>query len=268
VNDRLAVSTWALHRTLGIRYPDSPTGRGAAEHHSGREPLPLTHLPSALERRGFRAMQLCHFHLKAEPDAIRDLRNALHDSGVALHALLIDDGDIAHPDLGARDADWIRRWLGVAQELGAARARVIAGRQSWSPAARDRAAERLGSLATEFEGLRLEIENWHELLQTPETVHDLLDRLEGKVGLCADWGNWPRPFKYEALPFILPRAETVHAKLEFLGPETLDEEDAAAMIGMTSRAGFSGTYVLVNGGVGDSEWDALELQREALEMAR
>jgi hypothetical protein len=50
-------------------------------------------------------------------------------------------------------------------------------------------------------------------------------------------------------------------------PESLDEEDAAACLDIARRAGFAGTYVLVNGGTGGSEWDALELQRDAIRQA-
>lgn len=266
MKNRLAVSSWALHRTLGVTYPDSPAlGRRAAEKHGQGEPLPLLHLPSALERRGYLSMQLCHFHLSGrDADTVRDFRNALLDAGVSLHALLIDDGDITHPEHGERDFDWIRLWLDVAQELGATRARVIAGRQHWSEETFAAARDRLAALANHAANLRLEIENWHELLGDPESVHTLLDSLGDRVGLCADWGNWPRPMKYTSLPKILSRAETVHAKLEFLGPEFLDQEDAAAMISMTRAAGFLGTYVLVNGGSGANEWDALEIQRDAI----
>lgn len=211
-------------------------------------------------------MQLCHFHLPSrEKPALKELRDALADAGVELHALLVDDGDITNPETGGRDADWIRAWLDVALELGAKHARVIAGRQILTEDTFERAVQHLTGFADHTgDALRVEVENWYELLATPESVHRLLDALGGRVGLCADWGNWPRPMKYAALPLILPRAETIHAKMDFIHADHLDEEDAAIMIGQSMTAQFQGTYVLVNGGVGESEWDALELQRNAL----
>lgn len=266
----LAVSSWALHRTIGTSFPDSPAlGRRPAEVHGRGEGIPLLHVPSALARRGYSEMQLCHFHLPSRQTAdLVEFRNALHDAGVELHALLVDDGDITNPDTGDRDADWIRGWLDVAMELGAKHARVIAGRQTFDEVTFARSVHHLCAFADHVgNALRIEVENWHELLATPESVHRLLDALEGRVGLCADWGNWPRPMKYAALPLILPRAETIHAKMDFIQADHLDEEDAATMIGQSTAAKFQGTYVLVNGGVGESEWDALELQRDALRLS-
>ncbi|MGV3615340.1 MAG: sugar phosphate isomerase/epimerase family protein [Fimbriimonas sp.] len=264
----IAVSSWALHRTLGMTYPDSPSlGRRSGEKHGAGEPLPLTHLASALERRGFRQVQLCHFHLASrEPGYLRELRASIEDAGVKLLALLIDDGDLAHPEHGDRDADWIAGWLDVAQTLGAERARIIAGRQPFNAETMRAAVARIDRLADAAGPVRLETENWHELMSTPEAVHAVLDALEGRLGLCADWGNWPRPAKYEGLRSIFPRAETCHAKLEFLTPESLDEEDAARCLDIAKSTGFAGPYVLVNGGSGN-EWDALEIQRDAILQA-
>jgi hypothetical protein len=211
-------------------------------------------------------MQLCHFHLPSgEDEYLAELRQALTEAGIILHALLIDDGDISHPQYAARDRRWIMDWLRVAERLGAERARVIAGKQPAMEETMDLAVDNLRMLARGT-SVRIETENWFQLTSTPEVVIQILDRLEGSVGLCCDWGNWPRPFKYHALPEILPRAETCHAKLDLIEEDRLDEEDAEAMIRMTVEAGFAGTYVIVNGGTGH-EWDAVELQRAVLQQA-
>ena len=54
-------------------------------------------------------------------------------------------------------------------------------------------------------------ENWFALLARPAEVLGLLDRLEGAVGLCVDFGNWGGAAKYEDLAAILPRRHTVLA---------------------------------------------------------
>lgn len=209
-------------------------------------------------------MQLCHFHLPSrDASYLAELKAALTEAGVSLHALLIDEGDPSDPENGEQDTAWIASWMETGEALGAAHARIIAGKQETSVEGIARSAERFRNLAARS-SLRLETENWFPLLSTPEAVFEFLDRCEGAVGLCADWGNWPRPRKYTDLPRILPRAETCHAKLEFLTENELDEEDATALIHMTRAAGFSGTYVLVNGGRGGSEWDALDIQRAAI----
>lgn len=140
---------------------------------------------------------------------------------------------------------------------------MIAGKQPFGEAAMARSIAALGRLADAFPDLRIETENWFPTLSTPEAVNAVLDPLEGRVGLCLDWGNWPRETKSELLPQIAHRAETCHAKFEFLASGALDEEDAVSMIGVCKAAGFSGFYVIVNGGAG-SEWDALEVQRQRL----
>ncbi|AIE85228.1 Xylose isomerase domain protein TIM barrel [Fimbriimonas ginsengisoli Gsoil 348] len=209
-------------------------------------------------------MQLCHFHLPTRDDAYcAEFRAALDSSGVELHALLIDEGDITHPDHGERDAEWIASWLQTAEQLGAKHARVIAGKQTATAETLERSIERL-KILVKSSPVRIEIENWFPLTDIPEAVLEILDRLEGHVGLCADWGNWPRPRKYTDLPKIVSRAETCHAKLEFLSPAQLDLEDSLLCLAMTKIVGFSGAYVLVNGGPGESEWDALEIQRKFL----
>lgn len=264
VSHLIAVSSWALHRTIGAQVPDSPAhGRGAVDSF-GPSPTSLTALPAELAQRGYTAMQLCHFHLlDRSPDYVAELRAALDQAEVYLHALLIDDGDISHPETGARDAEWIAGWLDVAEQLGASHARVIAGKQPTTPETLTRAIEHLRHLIP-GRRVRLQVENWFDLLATPEAVHELLDALDGQVGLCADFGNWPRPRKYEDLPKIMGRAESCHAKLEFAAPGVIDEADAAAMIGIADAAGFNGPYVIVNGGSLPSEWEAIAIQRDRL----
>lgn len=269
MSDRIAVSSWALHRTLGTSYPDSPGG-GKQEPRRHAEPgLDLMRLPSELAQRGYSAMQLCHFHLPSTDAAtVRGFRSALAEAGVKLHALLIDEGDLAHPEHSGRDEAWIAGWLKVANDLGAERARIITGKQPFDAQTMARSVAALDRLASQAGNVRIETENWHETMRTPEAVNAVLDALEGRVGLCCDWGNWPRPQKYDDLPRIFPRAETCHAKLDFLDDGTLDRGDADTMLAMAQTHGFAGTYVIVNGGPAEgTEWDALDAQRAKLREA-
>jgi len=262
----IAVSSWALHRTLGVSYPDSPgAGIQGANHHQPHE-LPLLELPAALKAHGFDRMELCHFHLPSrDPGYLSEFRGALAASGVVLQSLLIDEGDISDPEHGARDADWIGDWIEIAGELGAQRARAIAGKQPYSPENLERSAHHLASLAqTAIDcSLRLSIENWFALLPSPGPLLELLDRLEGHVALCADFGNWDRSHKYEDLPLIMPRAETCHSKCEFNAAMEIDMEDYGRCLKIARDAGYTGPHVLVNGGPGD-EWAAVEINRRAL----
>jgi sugar phosphate isomerase/epimerase len=268
MRDRLAVSTWALHRALGVSHPDSPaTGPRPEECHA--EPaLSLLELPQRLATEGYSAMELCHFHLPSrDPGYFEEFRASLASSGVTLLSLLIDDGDPADPTHGERDTEWIAGWVRLAGALGAQRARVIAGKAPHTPEGMDRSAAALARLAQvgEETGVRVTTENWYGLLSEPETVLELLDRLEGRVGLCADFGNWEGPSKYDALAGILPRAETVHAKANFVSRGLIDTVDYGVCLSVAETAGFKGPYVLVSGGAGEDVWDALRLQGKAIE---
>ena len=263
---RIVVSSWALHRTLGVTYPDSPaTGPQSTETLSD-SPLALQDLPKAIREHEFDAVELCHFHLPGvDRVQLEELRSAFDSEGVTIQSLLIDDGDLSDPANGDRDAEWIAKWMDAAAILGAERARVIAGKSPFSREAFERSFAHLSRLADQASdaGVRLTIENWYPLLDSPKPVLEMLDRMEGRIGLCADFGNWDAPRKYQDLPEILPRAETCHAKCDFLDADTVNVEDYGKCLDLAHAAGFSGPLVLVNGGPAD-EWHALELSRQAI----
>jgi sugar phosphate isomerase/epimerase len=229
--------------------------------------MDLLDLPKHLRTRGFDSAELCHFHIPGvDRKRLEELRDSFEDAGVRIQSLLIDDGDLSSPENGDRDAEWIAKWVDAAAIIGAERARVIAGKSEFETHAFERSLGHLRKLANQAEAqnVRLTIENWFPLLSTPTAVNDMLDKLDGKVGLCADFGNWDAPRKYTDLSEILPRAETCHAKCEFLNPRTIDLADFGKCLDLCETAQFGGPFVLVNGGPGD-EWNALELSRKAIE---
>ena len=208
----LAVSSWSVHRALGIKYPNAPANDivAPAEEAWGPGELKLMELPRAVARIGIDRLHVCHFHLASrDPAYLGEVRAALADAGVGLETLLIDDGDIAHPGDRRRDIDWIGRWIDAAAALGAKRARVIGGKQKPSRQALDNAVDGLAELARRGKdaGVRVITENWLDLLAGPAEVAEVLDRLDGEVGLLADFGNWKGPRKYADLAAIFGRAE-------------------------------------------------------------
>src|SRR5947209_5563436 len=183
----LAMSSWSVHRALGIKFPNAPDNDvvAPAEASWGPGELTLMELPRAVARIGIDRLHICHFHLaNRDPAYLGEIRAALAAAGVALETLLIDDGDITHPRERQRDIDWIGRWIGAAAALGAKRARVIAGKQKPSAETLDLAVQGLGELARrgKAEGVRIVTENWFDLLAGPREVEDVLDRLDGEVG--------------------------------------------------------------------------------------
>src|SRR5258708_37190144 len=255
---RSSVSTWSLRRAIGdpqIYGADNRQNISTTRHSEGE--LSLLELPSHIASIGIHTMEICHFHLPSlDMGYLTELRSALQDANVELFSLLIDEGDITHPDYAARDLIWISSWLGVANSLGAKCMRVIAGKAAPSEAALEISVRGIQYLIPRAEalGLRLMTENWYGLLSSPAPVHALIERLEGKVGFCFDFGNWHSPTKYTNLQSIAPYAESCHAKAYFASPDEMDTNDYIHCLDITRMAGFSGPYTLIYDGPGTDEW--------------
>lgn len=265
VQPRLAVSTWSLHRTLGRLPPYGPeTEQPPAPPVTAAGVVSLLDLPARLASFGIHKLEICHFHLPSRDTSyLKQLRTALENAEVELWQLLIDGGDVTHPQHGERDLAWIQGWLDVAGQLGATRARVIAGKAEPSQASLETSRHALARLAdyANARHVRLTTENWHNLLSKPEHVFTLLDGLDGAVGLLADFGNWRGPTKYADLAQILPRAETSHAKCHFSAPGIMDREDYVQCLELAKAAHFAGPYSLIYDGPGDDEWAGLQMER-------
>lgn len=252
LNPRLAVSTWSLHRLLD----------------SGK--ATLLDIPAQAAAHGISKLEICHFHLASQdPKYLEDLRTALDEAHVEFFTLLIDSGDLTSPDPNKRDADeaFIAQWLDIGAILGAERARVIAGDAVPEPdgIALAVSAAALGRLARQADrgGVRLVTENWHALLDRPEEVRDLLEEMEGQLGLLLDFGNWHGDRKYDDLPQIAPFAESTHAKANFPVAGQMDREDFTRCLDICRNAGFTGPHSLIFDGPGD-EWDSLDQMQEVV----
>ncbi|KQT44272.1 hypothetical protein ASG47_17095 [Devosia sp. Leaf420] len=264
--DRIAVSTWSLHRLLGTTYAHdlTTTAIGPGEDTYGEGSESLLGLPSVLANHGYKRLEIVSFHMRSRDSIyLAELREQLRIAGVTLQTLLIDAGDIADPVNGARDTAWIAGWVEVANELGAENARIIAGKQQPTPENIERSIAALRQLADANAGspLRLVTENWFDLLSSPSVVHEVLDRLEGRIGLLGDFGNWSGPTKYQDLASIFPRAELCHAKATFADGQ-LDEADYAACLSAAEGAGYKGPYTLIFDAHHPHEWTGLAEERD------
>lgn len=266
---RPSVSSWALHPLLGTVFPGrpgDPDARLMTPHAGDNGATTLLDLPARLAAHGFRTMEICHFHIPSRDAAyLSDLRAALDAAGVELWSLLIDDGDITHPERHARDRDWIAGWVDVAGTLGAKRTRVIAGKQEPNDETLARSRDAFAMLAAHAaaQDVRVMTENWFSVLSRPEHVHALLKSLDGAVGLCLDFGNWGGPTKYDDLAAIAPLAESCHAKCDYPASGQPDTDDYSRCLEITRAADFSGPFTLVYSEPGD-EWNSLAAQRALL----
>lgn len=258
---RLSVSTWSLHRTLGR---PGAYGPGQEKPASSQQGLSLVELPAKLADFGIHTLEICHFHLASQDRGyLHEVRGALADAGVEPFTLLIDAGDIVDPVHGDRDLEWISGWLELAAELGVERSRVIAGKLAATPETLATSIHGLRILAERAEalGLRLTTENWLGLMASPTQVLQVLDALEGRLGLCVDFGNWRGADKYDDLTQIMPRAESFHAKCHFEEDGSMDREDFVRCLELARVATQAGPYTLIYDGPNADEWAGLDAER-------
>ena len=265
---RLSVSTWSLHRQLGKPGFTGPAhGMQIPVETHNKGPISLLELPAHVAEFGIRTLEICHFHLPSvEKTYLTELRAALADADVELFSLLIDDGDITHATDAARDIAWIEKWIDIAGELGAKCARVIGGKADPSAETVAQSRDVLAQLTERADtaGIRLMSENWFSVFSTPENVNTILGGLDGKVGLCLDFGNWRGGTKYEDLAAIAAWAESCHTKAHFAAPREMDKEDYVQCLDLTQKAGFAGPHTLIYDGPGDDEWEGLAIEREVV----
>ncbi len=264
-----AISSWSVRHALGPMYPGLALtpGERQPDYKFGVGSLALLDLPDAVRAGGMEAFDVCHFHFPRTGAAyLRDFRDRLTAANVGILSFLVDEGDVSNPDLTARERDLanIRDWIDIAAQLGARYVRVAAGEQDAGAgeAAIQRSATGLAALAAHAQerGVALITENWRPLAMSPDNLLAILDGAGETVGLCADFGNYRGPDKYDALAAILPRACTVHAhaRAEWMQPGATDTGDLARCLDLARAAKFAGTYVLIFDGNGvDSEWDGI-----------
>ena len=256
-----AVSTWSLHRTLGnFTAPGSSVDGGKApgpeELDTG---LTLLDLIPELAAHGYNTVQIVHFHLEStEPAYLERVKAALAENNIALDMLLIDAGDLTSPDIEIQLA-WYHRWLDVAEQLGAARARICVGRSQPTEDLLIASGTHLATLAETHPAVQVVTENWMEMTPDAATLLTALDTAGEIVGLLVDLGNWSAPEKYEELAKIAERGIASHAKCSFdeNGP---DETDYRRSLQILKDAGFEGPHALIYDGPDDDEWAGLETE--------
>lgn len=257
----VALSSWAVHKAIGFEVEDDAIKGPQPYWKVGDSPIDIRELPALTASHGIHRLELCHFHLdRRDPSVVNDLRRSLDAANVTLQTLLIDAGDLTHPDpaIAEKHEAWIASWLETAAALGAERARVVAGRTRREGDIED-SAPRLRRLAAGT-SVRITTENWLAVLDEPDRTNRLLDLCEGEIGLNVDLGNWTGEQKYDWIAKIAGRAETCHAKCEIDHNGNLDTHDFGRAIDAAVGAGYSGPWTLVNGGGADREWEFVKLQ--------
>ena len=277
---RISTSSWSLHRALGSPplfgpgqpFPASPSADAA---------ISLLDLPAALAQANINTLEIVHFHFPtADAAYIDDLKAAVGEAGIELFSVLIDAGDITLPDEAARAEEmaWIRSWLDVTAQCGATHARVVGGCQ---PVERDnplgqaalvdhplvqcsaQGLRQLADYAAEI-GVKVITENFRETTSRADQVLAILELCEGRVGLCADFGNYKGADRYDELAALFPKADSAHVKALYDGKGNADGDEFRHSLGMLAEAGFDGPMSLIFDTAlhgNSSEWDNLEGMR-------
>ena len=266
ISPALAVSSWSLHRALGLTYPNRPDHdvAPAPEPTFGNGQMTLLDMPAAVAALDIDRIEVCSFHIPSrDADYAARFKAALKAAGVTFQTLLIEYGDITHPLTRERDLAWIESWIDTAALFGAEQARVIAGRAEPTRDALDLSVAGLTRLGHygEARGVRVVTENWFELLPGPREVRYLFDRLDDTVALNGDFGNWSGPTKYEDLEQIFDLATCCHAKADFSNG-VLHAEDYRRCLAAADAAGFRGPFTLIYDGPNDNEVANLLAERD------
>ncbi|MCB8943662.1 MAG: sugar phosphate isomerase/epimerase [Ardenticatenaceae bacterium] len=268
---RFSVSSWSLHRHLGqpqLYGVESGHNIPVASHNQGE--FALLELPQRIADFGIHTLEICHFHLPSlDAGYLTELRQALTAANVELFSLLVDDGDITHPEHGERDLAWIDSWVEVAAALGSKCMRVIAGKQPTTPENLQLSQQRLERLwqTADSHNIRLMTENWFPLLATPAAVKQLFEAMNGRIGLCLDFGNWRGEEKYAGFEQIATYAESCHAKGQFNEKGQLHRDDYGRCLDITRAASFAGPYTLIyDSPHPTSQWDGLAIEKEMVSL--
>ncbi|MXY93988.1 MAG: sugar phosphate isomerase/epimerase [Caldilineaceae bacterium SB0670_bin_27] len=253
---RISTSSWSLHRALGSPPLFGPGDPGPGQSSNGS--ISLLELPSAVAQANINTLEIVHFHFPTTDAAyVDELRAASEDAGIELFSILIDAGDITHADgtVRAKEMAWIRLWLELAARCGASHARVVGG---YVPVERNHAAlldhpvlqrsakglRELADYGTSI-GVQVITENFRETTDRADQVLAILELCEGRVGLCADFGNYQGEDRYDELAAIFPKADSAHVKALYDEKGQPDENEFRHSLGMLSNAGFDGPMSLI-----------------------
>jgi sugar phosphate isomerase/epimerase len=256
----LSLTTWSLHRNLGpLRWTvwDEETKSQKTRIEVQPETMALLELPAELAKQNFQSLEVCHFHFPStNPDYLVLLKNQFRESGMTFHCLLVDYGDISHADPVRRvsDLNFIKKWIDIAQGVGAKSVRVVAGEANPDDSqALARSKSSLKELVdyAEPKGVRIVTENFKPLASTMVNCQDLIAAGNKQIGLTVDFGNFKKEEKYEAIEALMPVAESVHAKANYDQEGIIDEEEFRKSLSLVINSGYSGPITLVYDGPGD-----------------
>ncbi|MBS4194881.1 sugar phosphate isomerase/epimerase family protein [Lederbergia citri] len=269
----LSLSTWSLHRNLGPLYWtvwDDEQQKHVVQVEPQPEITTLLELPAILASKGYKAIEICHFHFPTtDSDYLQKLNKACNEAGIMFNTLLLDYGDITSEDEIRREADikLMKDWIEIAGEAGARQIRIIAGDASPEDnPALVRSSEILTNLiefANKF-GVKIITENFHSLTSTADNCIKLVENCNEELGLIADFGNFKGETKYDEIKKILPYSQSVHAKPEMDAEGIPDENEFHKCLDPLVATNYNGPINIIYDGPGNM-WEGIERVRKIVE---
>lgn len=150
------------------------------------------------------------------------------------------------PELQAAEVENIKKWVDVADRIGASHMRVFGGAIpkgatpqqaiAWSIEVLKRGAEYAGS-----RGITLGVEDDGGITESAEPTLEIVKGAASPwVGINADSGNF-RNHGYAQLAMVLPYATSIHLKTEITNEDGKAEKaDWSRLLSMIGRAGYKG----------------------------
>ncbi len=201
-----------------LDYLDEETGTHRTTQQDQPEVMTLLELPQEAAARGFKAVEICHFHFPSvEPEYCARLRESFREAGISFDTLLLDYGDLTsgNPERVESDLELMRNWIETASRCGARQIRIVAGEaEPTNQAALKQSARlfaELGYFAADKQ-VRVVTENFKALTSTGENCLELLRVAGDAVRIITDFGNFKGQAKYVELAMTAPYSVSVHAK--------------------------------------------------------
>ncbi len=178
------------------------------------------------------------------------------------------------PELQAAEVETAKKWVDVAQKLGAGHVRVFGGSipkgateaQSidWAVEVFKRAADYAGS-----KGIILGVEDDGGLTTTAEPTLEIVKRTASPwVGINLDTGNFPKD-GYSQVEKCIPYATNVHFKQHIAGVDgTKEKADWDRLASMFAKAGYKGYLALEYEEPASAESAIPGLTKELIRCAR
>jgi sugar phosphate isomerase/epimerase len=178
---------------------------------------------------------------------LASLRRTAYKHGVSLYSVAVRARlSQPTPELQSAEVENVKKWVDVAQKVGAGHVRVFGGAIpkgateaqaiGWAVEVLKRSAEYAGS-----KGVLIGVEDDGGLTTTAEPTVAIVKQTDSPyVGINLDTGNFPRN-GYSQVALCMPYALNVHFKVNIGNAEGQKEKaDWDRLVGMFAKAGYKG----------------------------